>query len=761
VAGLRRLKDSVSFRIFLSLALEVAIAVIFLSLVIFLRLQGKAQEDIDRNAILMLRNVRTALSGYKEQFVGDTRGLYQNPYIKEMLLSQRQEWSDRVAFATDMMSAELRTNNYLTTIMLIRQDGSIAWQIDNTPLSKVSNQRVVAAVISPSETASPIFLELDRMTATSFRAMIVAFPGANSNGANVDGRVAMVVNLDDFAGKILETAEGGAQSISILDDRGAAFLGPPVPDAPSLLSSIRAIGSDRGSLSVGSGGSSSHYAYLRDPSLGLSFVSRSDIGSSVRELRGMGTFLLIAGLALIALAVVGSFFVSRRLYRPLGALFGLIRSAASEEPAAADGELKQLSSLLSSALGRMSSLQSRQAEQELISALAESGCPRTEISESTMRQLRLPIEGARFVIALAYLAPGDTGFPSEVSSLQLESAAAIFGEALRGDVSGIASGRILGRAFVVPRRHIAIVAYAEASSGASPEFALRDRVASARSSIRELMGVEVQLGISDSSDDRRDLRRLYEEALDAAWGRRFSNEGMLRSIAEARALDSSPLPPSLSDAALEALKDCDEAAYLSRIDALLDACRGKTRAVAASGLRALSSDLVSFGRELSLGEASARDEAAVVVDAIEAAESRGELVSLFARVYAIASSPLLKANKNRSRELVDSVKAYIAERYVDSSLSASSVAEEKGVSVSWFSRAFNEQTGSTFPEYVKGIRLEKAKELLASPSRLSVSAVAERVGFNNKAYFSQSFKEKFGLSPSQYQSFVRENKSRA
>ena len=52
-------------------------------------------------------------------------------------------------------------------------------------------------------------------------------------------------------------------------------------------------------------------------------------------------------------------------------------------------------------------------------------------------------------------------------------------------------------------------------------------------------------------------------------------------------------------------------------------------------------------------------------------------------------------------------------------------------------------------EFVRDIRLQRAAELLRNAD-LSLAEVVDRVGFGTPRYFSKCFKEKYGLSPSQY-----------
>ena len=58
-------------------------------------------------------------------------------------------------------------------------------------------------------------------------------------------------------------------------------------------------------------------------------------------------------------------------------------------------------------------------------------------------------------------------------------------------------------------------------------------------------------------------------------------------------------------------------------------------------------------------------------------------------------------------------------------------------------------TGLSTTEFIKSIRLNEAKKMLME-REYSVSEIAYRVGFNDPAYFSRSFKKKFNASPSSF-----------
>lgn len=76
-------------------------------------------------------------------------------------------------------------------------------------------------------------------------------------------------------------------------------------------------------------------------------------------------------------------------------------------------------------------------------------------------------------------------------------------------------------------------------------------------------------------------------------------------------------------------------------------------------------------------------------------------------------------------------------------------AEKYRLTPEYLSLLFAKETGTTFSNYVKRIRIEHAKELLLG-SNLKIYEVACRVGYSDQKYFSKVFKEYTGVSAKQY-----------
>jgi two-component system response regulator YesN len=110
--------------------------------------------------------------------------------------------------------------------------------------------------------------------------------------------------------------------------------------------------------------------------------------------------------------------------------------------------------------------------------------------------------------------------------------------------------------------------------------------------------------------------------------------------------------------------------------------------------------------------------------------------------------------KRRADSLVDAAKKYIDGHY-SKDISLDDISRELDISPYYFSRMFKEEAGVTFIEYLTGLRMDKAKDMLKD-SDVSVKEVCSAVGYQDPNYFSRIFKRLVGMTPTEYRGEVLE-----
>lgn len=112
-------------------------------------------------------------------------------------------------------------------------------------------------------------------------------------------------------------------------------------------------------------------------------------------------------------------------------------------------------------------------------------------------------------------------------------------------------------------------------------------------------------------------------------------------------------------------------------------------------------------------------------------------------VTAIAS-----VQANKTNPIIQKACEYIEEN-IDKDISLDQLADHLGVSNFYLSKLFKDEKGDNYISYVTELRLEKARKLLGDDS-LIIKEITSMVGYKDQNYFSKLFKQRYGLSPSEY-----------
>lgn len=103
--------------------------------------------------------------------------------------------------------------------------------------------------------------------------------------------------------------------------------------------------------------------------------------------------------------------------------------------------------------------------------------------------------------------------------------------------------------------------------------------------------------------------------------------------------------------------------------------------------------------------------------------------------------------KRFHQEFVVTVLNYVESHYKNGTLSE--LAELMGYDVYWLSREIKKRTGKTYKELLQTKRMNQAAYLLSN-TRIPVTEIMEKVGYDNSSYFFRKFKERYGVSPKEY-----------
>lgn len=128
------------------------------------------------------------------------------------------------------------------------------------------------------------------------------------------------------------------------------------------------------------------------------------------------------------------------------------------------------------------------------------------------------------------------------------------------------------------------------------------------------------------------------------------------------------------------------------------------------------------------------------------------LISIFDE-YQQLIEQINQLKSNRHYDAVEKMQEYIKNKFQDANLSVELIADKAGYTPSYFTRIFKEISGVYINDYIRQVRINKAKELLSIPD-CKISDIPALIGLNNLCHFSTVFKKDVGLTPSAYREYA-------
>ena len=99
---------------------------------------------------------------------------------------------------------------------------------------------------------------------------------------------------------------------------------------------------------------------------------------------------------------------------------------------------------------------------------------------------------------------------------------------------------------------------------------------------------------------------------------------------------------------------------------------------------------------------------------------------------------------------------YILWHYADANLSIKMIADKVGLSQNYLSNLFKQETGNTVNSFIIDVRIEKTQKLLRTTD-LKLYEISPKVGIPDPNYLSIVFKNRTGITPSEYRLQERRN----
>ncbi len=131
-----------------------------------------------------------------------------------------------------------------------------------------------------------------------------------------------------------------------------------------------------------------------------------------------------------------------------------------------------------------------------------------------------------------------------------------------------------------------------------------------------------------------------------------------------------------------------------------------------------------------------------LTSAIAANADALRLISFF--LEESGAEPIIEQKNDEMQTIIQYINTNLHQNFTVAEL-----AHQSGYSVAQFTRKFKKQVGLSPSDYIVKMKINHAKKRLEN-LELSISSIAEELGYNDSGYFGKVFKAKTGVSPNTY-----------
>lgn len=502
-------------------------------------------------------------------------------------------------------------------------------------------------------------------------------------------------------------------------------------------------------------GGQSLTAYVQNKTTGWYLLGSTPYRSLVKPIQDKRNGLLAVCLSILLLCLVLAFFISKKLYNPVSRLTEMFKRSQFNVGNGASNDIALINRVYAETLQHMQSLEARNRDNL---QLMKEGYLRRKLtaadsddSEENARDedLKLKVSFDRLLLCVMKI----DGY----SQLDGQSMT-LYESVLYLSVTELLNDELRYEAFHMPRGEIVLLIN-EAEGADDGYVQMLAKLSGIKDSIAVTLGITVTIGVSEPVFAPGDLPHAYAQASEMAQQRFVlgNNRIIYPDYAERMLSRSDGLPIEIEEKLGTAIKRNDRERFVESLEHMASLLRGYVYADAHQALvhvllvcitqmnQMINDENKKIG--MKFGELSL-----VFTEMETLGQAKNWLLKQFDE-YRKNLESIQQMKENKFYRKIEEAIQYIQKNYSDSRLSVEALAEVAGYTPNYFSKLFKEMTGINSGEYIRKIRIGKAKELLQN-HEYKVSDVAEICGYINSSHFYSAFKKDVGMTPSAYREFA-------
>jgi len=272
--------------------------------------------------------------------------------------------------------------------------------------------------------------------------------------------------------------------------------------------------------------------------------------------------------------------------------------------------------------------------------------------------------------------------------------------------------------------------------------------------VRQLLSLQISIGISTPFYELSGFSTAYREGLDALKHRMILGEGIIiqyDQLNENRHVLQLNYPQQLENELLDAIKVAEEDRAKEHLIQLLSSIFQSDRSPQEFQfpLTRLLNNLVIMMQESGITIKQLKHHQGSLLEQLLKIQHKQEIERWF---WKVVIHPLVVIYRDRQEEQYHKLSEKIidlVQQYYDTDLTLEECASRLHYNANYLSSVFRKETNVSFSDYLTMYRFKMAKKWL-SETDIPIKDIAARLRYNNSQNFIRSFRKQEGMTPGQY-----------
>lgn len=527
---------------------------------------------------------------------------------------------------------------------------------------------------------------------------------------------------------------------TIYSDNGAQ-LGKDMSSSP-VIRRINSTGKSRGSFQMNVDHVVSVVDYIKSDEYEWYYIMVTPLSSLQSDSRAIGLFTTTVFLIVLLVLVVFSLFISTRAYRPIMTLYKAVVRTNDSGTGGKKDELQMIEQTIGAMVTDRKNLQSEIVAQSdylkqyfSIKLLQshndrEAICSRTELYQ-------LPQQTPRMAILIIRVDSLDqTSYANEDEDLLLYAINNIMGE--------LFESQTVSTPALMEDQQVTILSVADGADYRNEIYAAALKL---QTIVKEQLSFTVSVFVSRELHDYCDIHGRYLECLETMQYHMMPCEDTILFIGD---LDDNigkrPIYPEEKEKEIfDAIKSCDQVKCVEMLHQFIDDVFNieSNRSECKIFLTKLADGLIIL-----MEETGHILRPSTIHRSINQLKSRDEIEKWFTDMADSVMESIRNLKSDHFHKICDQM-IHIIKTDFDKKLTLEDCAAQLNYHPNYLRRIFDEKYGTSFSNYLLQYRIQVSKKWLIETD-MKISAIAEKLSYQNTSNFIRSFKKITGATPAQY-----------